>query len=112
MMLCGCPKTWRCPFVRESPANVTILAAKLDDMLKVPNAVLRFRPSAAVLKKTGLSAVQGDKQQVYVLAGGKIDAVPVKFGLSDLASSTTREVKGKYYISMTAEQAEKSSVCK
>jgi hypothetical protein len=56
--------------------------------------------------------VQGDKQQVYVLAGGKIDAVPVKFGLSDLASSTTREVKGKYYISMTAEQAEKSSVCK
>jgi hypothetical protein len=51
MMLCGCPKTWRCPFVRESPANVTILAAKLDDMLKVPNAVLRFRPSAAVLKK-------------------------------------------------------------
>jgi HlyD family secretion protein len=64
-------------------ANVTILAAKLDDTLKVPNAVLRFRPSAAVLKKTGLSAVQGDKQQVYVLTGGKIDAVPVKFGLSD-----------------------------
>lgn len=64
-------------------ANVTILAAKLDDTLKVPNSVLRFRPSAAVLKETGLPATQIDKQQVYVLAGGKLKAVPVKFGLSD-----------------------------
>ena len=52
-------------------ANVTILAAKLEDTLKVPNSVLRFRPSAAVLKKTGLPAAQADKQQVYVLTGGK-----------------------------------------
>jgi HlyD family secretion protein len=64
-------------------ANVTILAAKLDDTLKVPNSVLRFRPSAAVSKKTGLPAIQMDKQQVYVLAGGTLKAVPVKFGLSD-----------------------------
>ena len=64
-------------------ANVTILAAKLDDTLKVPNSVLRFRPSAAVLKKTGLPSAQADKQQVYVLAAGKLEAVPVKFGLSD-----------------------------
>ena len=64
-------------------ANVTILAAKLNDTLKVPNSVLRFRPSAAVLKQTGLSGVQADKQQVYLLAEGKIKVVPVKFGLSD-----------------------------
>ena len=65
-------------------ANVTILAAKLDDTLKVPNSVLRFRPSVAILKKTGLPPVLADKQQVYVLAGGKqLAAVPVKFGLSD-----------------------------
>lgn len=64
-------------------ANVTILAAKLDDTLKVPNSVLRFRPSAAVLKKTGLPAPQADKQQVYVLAGGKLTVVPARFGLSD-----------------------------
>jgi len=64
-------------------ANVTILTAKLDDTLKVPNSVLRFRPAAAVLKKTGLPAVPTDKQQVYVLAGGKLTAVPVRFGLSD-----------------------------
>jgi HlyD family secretion protein len=64
-------------------ANVTILAAKLDDTLKVPNSVLRFRPSAAVMKKTGLLAPQADKQQVYVLAGGKLEGVSVRFGLSD-----------------------------
>lgn len=65
-------------------ANVTILAAKLEDTLKVPNSVLRFRPSAAVLKKTGLPPALADKQQVYVLAGGKqLTAVPAKFGLSD-----------------------------
>jgi HlyD family secretion protein len=64
-------------------ANVTILAAKLDDTLKVPNSVLRFRPSPAVLKKTGLPAVQADKPQVYVLAGGKLHPTPARFGLSD-----------------------------
>jgi len=64
-------------------ANVTILAAKLDDTLKVPNSVLRFRPSAAVLKQNSLPAVQANKQQVYVLAGGKLTGVQVKFGLSD-----------------------------
>lgn len=64
-------------------ANVTILASKIDDTLKVPNSVLRFRPSAALLKQTGLTAAAVDKQQVYVLVGGKLQAVPAKFGLSD-----------------------------
>jgi HlyD family secretion protein len=64
-------------------ANVTILSAKLDDTLKVPNAVLRFRPSAAVLKSTGLSAPPPDEPQIYVLAGRNPKAVPVVYGLSD-----------------------------
>jgi len=64
-------------------ANVTILAGKLEDSLKVPNSVLRFRPPAAVVKQAGLQAVAADKQQVYVLTGGKLQAVPVKIGLSD-----------------------------
>lgn len=64
-------------------ANVTILTAKLDNVLKVPNSVLRFRPSAAVAKKAGLGSVQADKQQVYLIANGKFSAVPVKVGLSD-----------------------------
>lgn len=64
-------------------ANVTILAAKLDDTLKVPISVLRFRPSEAVLKRGGLLGVRADKQQIYLLAEGRLQAVPVKFGLSD-----------------------------
>jgi len=64
-------------------ANVTILAARLDDTLKVLNSALRFRPSATVLKMTGLQAPQSDKQQLYMIDSGKLRAVPVKFGLSD-----------------------------
>ena len=64
-------------------ANVTILTAKLEDTLKVPNSVLRFRPSSAVLKKNGLSPAKPDASQVYVLTGGKLKSMPVTFGLSD-----------------------------
>jgi HlyD family secretion protein len=64
-------------------ANVTILATKIDDTLKVPNSVLRFRPSATVLKQSGLPPTPPDKQQAYLLAAGKLARVPVKFGLSD-----------------------------
>lgn len=64
-------------------ADARILTTKLDDTFKVPNAVLRLHPSAAVLKQTGLSAAPVGKQQVYVLLGGKLKAVPVTFGISD-----------------------------
>jgi HlyD family secretion protein len=64
-------------------ANARILTTKLDDTFKVPNAVLRIHPSAAVLKKFGLSAAPAGKQQVYVLRNGKLKAVPVEFGISD-----------------------------
>jgi HlyD family secretion protein len=64
-------------------ANVSILAARIEDSLKVPNSVLRFRPSAAVLKQNGLIAPKPDQQQVYVLSRGKLQAVPVRFGISD-----------------------------
>jgi HlyD family secretion protein len=64
-------------------ANARILTAKLNDTYKVPNAVLRTHPSAAVLKKFGLSAASAGKQQVYVLRNGKLKAIPVDFGISD-----------------------------
>ena len=64
-------------------ANVTILTAKLDDTLKVPNSVLRFRPSAAVLSKAGLPPQAADKPIVYILRAGKLGVVPVRFGLTD-----------------------------
>lgn len=64
-------------------ANVTILTVKMDDILKVANSAARFRPSAQVVAQTGVQPAQAGKQQLYVLAGGKLTSVPVKFGLSD-----------------------------
>jgi HlyD family secretion protein len=64
-------------------ANAKILTAKLDDSLKVPNAVLRLHPSAAVLKQVGLPPPQTGKPAIYVIPGEKLKAIPVTFGLSD-----------------------------
>lgn len=64
-------------------ANARILTAKLDDTFKVPNAVLRSHPSAAVLKQFGLAVAPAGKQQVYILQNGKLKAIPVEFGISD-----------------------------
>lgn len=64
-------------------ANVSILTARLEDSVKVPNSVLRFRPSATVLSRNGLSPSQPDRPQLYVLRDGKLKAVPVEFGISD-----------------------------
>lgn len=64
-------------------ANARILTTKIDDTFKVPNAVLRIHPSAAVLKEFGLSTGPTGKQQVYVLRDRKLQAVPVEFGISD-----------------------------
>jgi HlyD family secretion protein len=64
-------------------ANARILTTKLDDVLKVPNAVLRLHPSAAVLTQLGLPSSQPNKQEVYALQGGNLKVIPVGFGISD-----------------------------
>jgi HlyD family secretion protein len=64
-------------------ANARILTAKLDNTLKVPNAVLRLHPSATVLKQVGLPPPQTGKPTIYVAPGEKLQAIPVTFGLSD-----------------------------
>jgi HlyD family secretion protein len=64
-------------------ANARILTVKVDDTIKVPNAVLRLHATPAVLQQLGLPATPTGKQSVYVVRGGKIQAVAVTFGLSD-----------------------------
>lgn len=65
-------------------ANVTISTRRLEDTLKVPNSVLRFRPSTALAARTGLPPASAAKaQQLYVLSGNKLKAVPAAFGISD-----------------------------
>ena len=63
-------------------ANVSVVTSRIEDALKVPNAALRFRPSAELLKKSGLASAPPGTQ-LYVLSNGKLHAVPVKFGISD-----------------------------
>jgi HlyD family secretion protein len=64
-------------------ASARILTSKIDDTLKVPNAVLRLNPTPAILQQLGLSAAPAGKQNVYVLRAGSLQAVPVTYGLTD-----------------------------
>jgi HlyD family secretion protein len=64
-------------------ANVRILTRRVSNTLKVPNAVLRFRPSAALVKKYGLPPPQPNMGQIYVLTGNGLKAVSVEFGITD-----------------------------
>ena len=87
-------------------ANVTFVYAEKDDVLKVPNAAMRFRPSPAVLAiaegkkppKDPADATSGaskksaqprhkeapaDERTVWVLRDGKPKKVDLKIGVSD-----------------------------
>ncbi len=74
-------------------ANVSIVTARVDDALKVPNAAMRFRPSADLLKKSGLTAAPPGTQ-LYFLANGKLKAVAAKFGISDGRSTAVTSAPG------------------
>lgn len=50
-------------------ANVSILVARRDDVLKVPNAALRFKPSADVSKLLGLKPEEKGRMGGAVAAG-------------------------------------------
>jgi HlyD family secretion protein len=58
-------------------ANVSIIAAEAKDVLKIPNAALRFRPAGR--GKTGLEKGSG----VWIVENQKPVRVPVKLGISD-----------------------------
>jgi HlyD family secretion protein len=77
-------------------ANVTYVVAERADALRLPNASLRFRPSAEVLTLAGVKAREraggagsearvraGNNRTVFVLTGGTPRAVTVKTGVSD-----------------------------
>jgi HlyD family secretion protein len=69
-------------------ANVKILVDRRQNVLKIPNSALRFRPAGADSGAVRV-AYAGDKKTstdpiVYVLGeGGKPKPVPVKLGLTD-----------------------------
>ncbi len=93
-------------------ANARILTARAENALKVPNSVLRLRPSAETLTQLRLPTPEAGKPQLYVLADGKLKAVTVTYGISDgkftaIASGDLRE--GDRVVSRFIAQAPASS---
>src|SRR5438876_5260534 len=83
-------------------ANVSITVAHQDDVLKISNAALRYRPANAPTPERpasgqnrsgagggGSVGPRATGRTVYVLRGGKAEAVQIKTGISD---GTTTEV--------------------
>jgi HlyD family secretion protein len=74
-------------------ANVTFVYADKDNVVRLPNAALRFRPPATLLARTqserGKSAGQmgapagPDHRTVWVLRNDAPQAVPIRIGLTD-----------------------------
>lgn len=62
-------------------AKVTVLTLREENVLKVPNAALRFRPSAEVLATLKSKSTEGP--QLYLLSGSNVIAVPISTGISD-----------------------------
>jgi HlyD family secretion protein len=72
-------------------ADVTIITARRDDVLRVPVEALRFSPKidgadekSAADGTTGAPPVaEADNARVFIRRGGALAAVPIKTGLSD-----------------------------
>jgi HlyD family secretion protein len=69
-------------------ATVAIQTARRDDVLRVPNAALRFRPDPAVIDRFGAkgaaaAAQPGLADTIWVSDGTSIKPVPVTVGVSD-----------------------------
>ncbi len=69
-------------------ANVAVQTMKKDDVIKIPNAALRFRPKEGKVKGdetgAGVKTRKGGGQRVYILSQeNKPVPVPVKTGIAD-----------------------------
>lgn len=64
-------------------ANVTIRVAHKENVLKLPNAALRYRPERESGRPAPVKTERGKPAEVWVLREGKEVAVPVTLGLSD-----------------------------
>jgi len=59
-------------------ANVSIIISIKKDVLKIPNAALRFKPA-----EKGKTAVQQKGAGVWILEQGQLKRVPISIGISD-----------------------------
>jgi HlyD family secretion protein len=84
-------------------ANVTFIYADRRDVLRVPNAALRFKPSPELLAQVGGAKPEGgaprakaaqarDQKTVWRLRGVKPESVSIKTGITD--GSLTEVIEG------------------
>lgn len=64
-------------------ANVTIRVAHKENVLKLPNAALRYRPEEESGRSAPAKRERGRPTEVWLRRAGKEVAVPVTLGLSD-----------------------------
>ncbi|MEO5335700.1 MAG: efflux RND transporter periplasmic adaptor subunit [Magnetospirillum sp. WYHS-4] len=68
-------------------ANVRIVTDRRDNVLKIPNAALRFRPPGAepapAAKSRGAGKAAGGEGRVHLPEGAGTRAVPVRLGIGD-----------------------------
>lgn len=73
-------------------ANISIEIARRDDVLRVPNAALRFKPSDDVLREMGVETAQRPKgAAVWSYGDGRLIPVTIEAGTTD---GTYTEVVG------------------
>jgi HlyD family secretion protein len=82
-------------------ANATFVVAERDDVLRAPNAALRFRPPPELMaqgkpdgggRRGGHGPEQSDRRTVWALRGPSPEPVPVQVGVTD--GSFTELVEG------------------
>jgi len=66
-------------------ANASILTERKDNVLKVPNAALRFRPAASLVEGNAAAHRLGANSALVYVAGepGKVRALTIQTGISD-----------------------------
>ena len=64
-------------------ASVTVEVARRDDVLRVPNAALRFRPSDALRRALDAGDAPAKPHSVWTYAEGRLTAIAVTTGATD-----------------------------
>lgn len=64
-------------------ANATIEIARADNVLRVPNAALRFQPTGDAAPASAPRAAAERGRRVWTLRDGELQPVPVQTGISD-----------------------------
>lgn len=74
-------------------ANIHFVVDQKENVLRVPNAALRFKPKDPDLTDNSKTGRQSDQSMLYTLVQGKPAPVPIKTGISD--GSYTEIISGE-----------------